>query len=225
MVATNTDAAEVGYDPSTRTILSNSHSRLDAHTDGARGFSDQYPDLLALLCAQQAASGGESFMVDGQYLCDAIARDPEQRHLARFLWGVPIEQCMPMGDTPPESPNYLRSRRPVASRTPGGRPTVRYHQHQRALDDGPADDRDRAHLATWQLLGQQAAAAAPRFLLRPGELLSVDNYRVFHGREPYPGSERLLHRILAFTDMSFGGRNIGPAGGRRPGSNSATVQP
>jgi hypothetical protein len=78
---------------------------------------------------------------------------------------------------------------------------------------------------TWQLLGQQAAAVAPRFLLRPGELLSVDNYRVFHGREPYQGSER----IPAFTDMSYGkpsgGRNVGPAGGRRPGSNSATVQP
>jgi Taurine catabolism dioxygenase TauD, TfdA family len=127
MVATS-HTGEEGYDdPSSRTVLRDASSRLDAHTDGARGFSDEYPDLLTLLCAQQAASEGESFLVDGQYLCDTIARDPEHRQLARFLWGVPIEQCRPMGDTPPESPNYLRSQTPVASRTPGGRPTIRYH--------------------------------------------------------------------------------------------------
>jgi alpha-ketoglutarate-dependent taurine dioxygenase len=205
MVATNTDPTQLGYDPTTRTILSDAANRLDVHTDGARGFSDAYPDLLALLCAHQATSGGESFLVDGQYLCDAIARDPAQRHLTRFLWGVPIEQCVPMGDTLRGSPSSLRSRRPVASRTPSGRFTVRYHQHQRLLDDGPVDEQDRAHLATWHRLGQHAAAAAPRFLLRPGDLLSVDNYRVFHGREPYQGTDRLLHRILGFTDMALGG--------------------
>ena len=203
MVATNADPTQLGYDPTTRTILSDAANRLDAHTDGARGFSDEYPDLLALLCARQATSGGESFLVDGQYLCDAIARDPARRHLARFLWGVPIEQCVPMADALPGSPTSLRSRRPVVSRTPGGRLTVRYHQHQRVLDEGPVDEQDRVHLDTWRRLGQQAAAAAPRFLLRPGDLLSVDNYRVFHGREPYQGTDRLLHRILGFTDMSF----------------------
>ncbi|MGH3437640.1 MAG: TauD/TfdA family dioxygenase [Pseudonocardiaceae bacterium] len=203
-VATNTDPTQQGYDKSTSTLLSAAQKRLDVHTDGAMGFADVYPDLLALLCAQQASAGGESILVDGQYLIDAIGRDPAQRGLTRFLWDTPIEQCARMGDTPPASPGYLRSRRPVASRTPGGRLTVRYnHEHQRVLDDGPVEDHDRVHLATWHQLGMQAAAAAPRFLLQPGDLLVVDNYRVFHGREPYQGTDRYLHRALGFTDMSF----------------------
>jgi alpha-ketoglutarate-dependent taurine dioxygenase len=203
-VATNRDTMQQGYDFSTRTLLSASQVRLDAHNDGAVGFSDVYPDFLALLCATAAPSGGESFLVDGQYLCDAIARDPAQRELAQFLWGVPIEQCARKEDRPPGTPGYVRSQRPIVSRTVGGRLTVRYNrEHQRALDDGPVSDADRAHLASWLELGLQAAAAAPRFLLQPGELLIVDNYRVFHGREAYEGTDRFFHRVLGFTDMSL----------------------
>jgi hypothetical protein len=50
----------------------------------------------------------------------------------------------------------------------------------------------------------RAGRAAPRFLLHPGELLCLDNYRVFHGREPYAGSDRILHKLWAWTDMAFG---------------------
>jgi hypothetical protein len=45
---------------------------------------------------------------------------------------------------------------------------------------------------------------APRFLLHPGDLLCVDNYRVFHGREPYTGYDRILHKLWAWSDMAFG---------------------
>lgn len=203
-VATNSDPTQQGFDFSTRTLLSASRTRLDAHNDGAVGFSDVYPDLLALLCETTAPSGGESFMVDGHYLCGAIARDPAQRELTRFLWAVPIEQCARMEDRPPGTPGFVRSRRPIVSRTVGGRLTVRYNrEHQRVLDDGAVSDADRAHLATWLELGLQAATAAPRFLLHPGELLVLDNYRVFHGREAYDGADRFLHRVLGFTDMSM----------------------
>ena len=45
---------------------------------------------------------------------------------------------------------------------------------------------------------------APRFRLQPGDLIFIDNYRVFHGREPYDGTDRLLHKLWAWTDESFG---------------------
>jgi Taurine catabolism dioxygenase TauD, TfdA family len=60
------------------------------------------------------------------------------------------------------------------------------------------------HLAAWARLTEQAARLAPRFVLHPGELLCLDNYRVFHGREPYTGSDRIWHQLWAWTDMAFG---------------------
>lgn len=211
-VGTNTDPTQLGYDQTTRTILSDAANRLDAHTDGAMGYGDDYPDLLALLlallCAHPARAGGESFLVDGHSLITNLAKDSERRHLVQFLWSTPIEQCIRIGNTPPNSLGYLRSQRPVVSQTVGGRLTVRYNrEHQRLLDDAPVNDHDRDHLASWQRLGQQAAEAAPRFLLQPGELLLIDNYRVLHGREPYQGTKRFFHRIHGFTDMSFRGPN------------------
>jgi alpha-ketoglutarate-dependent taurine dioxygenase len=203
-VATNSDPTQQGFDFTTRTLLSDAHNRLEAHNDGAVGYGDVYPDLLTLLCAQPATSGGQSFLVDGQYLLDAIARDTTARDLAQFLWSVPIEQSAREEDRPPGTPHYVPSRRPIASLTAGGRLTVRYNrEHQRLLDDEPVDEQHRAQLAHWHHLGQLAAAAAPRFLLKPGELLVVNNYRVFHGREPYQGTDRYLHRAQAFTDTSF----------------------
>lgn len=178
--------------------------------DDAVGFGDVYPDLLALLCVQPAVSGGESFLVDGQCLFDAIARDTNERDLAQFLWSVPIEQCARPQDRPPGIPGDVRSRRPIASKTADGRLAVRYnHDHQRVLDEGPVDDQHRAQLARWHHLGQLAAATAPRFRLQPGELLVIDNYRVFHGREPYQGTQRYLHRAQEFTDLSLSRPNAG----------------
>jgi alpha-ketoglutarate-dependent taurine dioxygenase len=177
---------------------------LDLHIDGYTAFGNHYPDLVFLLCERQAAGGGESFIVDGQRLLGAIASDPTQRALTRFLWDVTLEQSRPAGVDPDSAGQPVRSRRPVASRTCAGRLTVRCHQHQRLLDDGPSRPEDRQHLAAWARLTREAARTAPRFLLQPGDLLCLDNYRVFRGREPYTGYDRVLHKLWAWTDMAFG---------------------
>ncbi|MGH3887550.1 MAG: TauD/TfdA family dioxygenase [Pseudonocardiaceae bacterium] len=95
------------------------------------------------------------------------------------------------------------SRRPVVSRTCAGRLTVRRHRHQRLPDDAPSRADDRQHLAAWAWLTEEAARTAPRFLLQPGDLLCLDNHRVFHGREPCTGYDR-LHKLWAWSDMAFG---------------------
>ncbi|HVT70820.1 MAG TPA: TauD/TfdA family dioxygenase [Trebonia sp.] len=153
--------------------------------------------------ARQAAAGGESILVDGQYLVDAIARDPARGELARFLWFVPVEQCLPAGGEVSGVPVSVRSLRPVASRTAGGRVTVRYNETQRLEDGAPADPAAAGLLAEWDRIVRAEAAAAPRFALAPGELLCIDNYRIFHGREPYEGADRLFQRMQAFSTMSF----------------------
>ena len=39
---------------------------------------------------------------------------------------------------------------------------------------------------------------------RAWDLLCLDNYRVFHGREPHTGSDAILHKLWAWSDMAFG---------------------
>jgi alpha-ketoglutarate-dependent taurine dioxygenase len=90
---------------------------------------------------------------------------------------------------------------PPARLNPGGRRVVLYNNKQH-LPDASADQ--ERLLAAWQHVVDRAQAAAPRFLLRTGDLLCLDNYRVAHGREPYDGEERLLHRLWTWSDAAFG---------------------
>ena len=204
-VATNpTPGQDTCYDPVTRTVSANADLALQVHIDGYMAFGGYYPDLVFLLCERQATAGGESFLVDGQRLVGIIASDPAQRALSRFLWEVKLEQGRPDGLGPAGTGTFAPTRRPVASRTCGGRFTVRRHQHQCLLENVPCRPDDREHLAGWARFAEEAARTAPRFRLQPGDLLCLDNYRVFHGREPYTGSHRILHKLWAWTDMAFG---------------------
>lgn len=192
------------YAAATRTVNGNADVAPDLHIDGYLPFGDHYPDLVFLLCQRQAAGGGESFIVDGQRLVDAIASDPTQRALSRFLWDIKLEQSRSDGVEPAGTGKPVPSRRPVASRTCAGRLTVRRHRHQRLIDDAPSRADDRRHLAAWAWITEEAARTAPRFLLQPGDLLCLDNYRVFHGREAYTGPGGILPKLWAWSDMAFG---------------------
>lgn len=183
----------VFFDPATKTVNSDSLNRGPLHVDGYMAFGADYPDFVFLLCAQQADEGGESFIVDSHHLLAAIASRPELRDLTRFLWRVPIEQSTPSG---------IPHRRPIAQRTPGGRLSVIRHDGQRLADD--ADPADRKLLDLWLQISDEAAAEAPRFRLRAGDFLCLDNYRALHAREAYAGTSRLLHRIWSWSDQAFG---------------------
>jgi hypothetical protein len=91
------------------------------------------------------------------------------------------------GDRSGRNRQPVTSRQPVVSRTCAGRLTVRRHQHQPLVDDAPSRADDRRHLATWAWLAEQAARAAPRFVLGPGDLLCLDNFRVFTAASHVPG--------------------------------------
>ncbi|MGH3965484.1 MAG: TauD/TfdA family dioxygenase [Pseudonocardiaceae bacterium] len=203
-VVNTTSGQDTHHAPMTRTVNGNADVALEPHIDGYMAFGDHYPDLVFLLCERQATTGGESFIVDGQRLVHAIASDPTQHALSRFLWDITLEQGRPDGVGPAGSGNPIRSRRPVAWRTCAGRLTVRRHHHQRLLDDAPSRADDHRHLAAWAWRTEETARIAPRFLLQPGDLLCLDNYRVFHGREPHTGDDRILHKLWAWRDMAFG---------------------
>jgi alpha-ketoglutarate-dependent taurine dioxygenase len=185
-------------------VTGNAGMDFRVHIDGCLEFGDYYPDLVFVLCERPATVGGEWFLVDGQRLLSAIAGDPSRRTLSRFLWEVRLEPRRSTGVGPVGTGKPAGSGRPVASRTCGGRLTVRRHPHQRvSVGAFPGSD-NRQHLAAWAKITERAAQVAPRFVLHPGELLCLDNYRVFHGREPSAGPDRTVHKLWAWTDMSFG---------------------
>jgi alpha-ketoglutarate-dependent taurine dioxygenase len=70
-------------------------------------------------------------------------------------------------------------------------------------DTRPAVPAEQALLYRWHAIVARAAAAAPRFLLEPGDLLWTDNNRMFHGRDAYTGRERLLRRMWYWTDRAI----------------------
>lgn len=119
-------------DSVTQTGDGNPSVALQLHIDGYTEFGDYYPDLVFLLCERQATAGGELSLVDGQRLVDAIASNPTQRALSRFLWDVKLEHGPPDGLRSLGTGKSAPRRRPVASRTCGGRLTVRCHPYQRS---------------------------------------------------------------------------------------------
>lgn len=196
-IGTNPDptpAVPFFFDRATRTVNADGTRRGPLHVDGYLSYGVAYPDVVFLLCARQADSGGESVVIDGHRLLAGLAADRAQRDLLRFLWTRPIEQSTHDG---------VRVTCPTARRTPGGRVSVLCHDDQRPVDDAAPDEDVETMLARWRAVTEAAVDAAPRFLLRPGDLLCLDNYRVFHCREAYAGRDRLLHRIWSWTDAAF----------------------
>jgi alpha-ketoglutarate-dependent taurine dioxygenase len=162
------------------------------HMDGYGRYGASYPDYVFLLCQRPAEHGGASFVVDCVRLVDELRDDPNSRELAEFLWRQPLEQCSPEG---------VLWQAPAARRLTGGRRTVLCNDKQHLT--GATADQDRL-LGAWHQLAVAAAAAAPRFMLRSGDLLCLDNYRVAHGRDPYDGDGRLLHRVWTWSDAAAG---------------------
>jgi alpha-ketoglutarate-dependent taurine dioxygenase len=150
-----------------------------AHNDGF-AFGDLAPDYLFLWCETPASEGGASWVVDGTQLLDTLAADPTTTELADFCWHQPIDHSEP--GFPPHAPA------PIARVVASGRPQVRHHPYLAAVmgDDEAAD---APLVAAWCDAVSTARLRAYRFTLAPGEMLCIDNYRMMHGRDGYPGAE------------------------------------
>lgn len=162
-----------------------------AHYDGF-GFGDFAPDHMFLWCQRPCAQGGASFLVDGLALVNLLgAEDPE---LARQLWEVDVDH------SEPHFPGATVS--PIARTLPGGRVQVRAHPSQSA-HAGTNETASAAVLARWSEAVATARANGPRFRVVPGEMICIDNYRMFHGRDGYVDAARKLHSIWAWTTAAI----------------------
>lgn len=160
------------------------------------GLGDGYPDVIAYLCQDEPTDGGASYLVDGYGILAAAASTPGRRKLLRSLWSAPVLLRT--------HPQYKPASQTLARRTPGGRVAVAYVPSSLlpSLDDEGRQDRATELATHWHELVVAVGLHAPRFSLRRGEVLLIDNYRVYHGREPYRG-QRAVHRAWFWTDAVF----------------------
>ena len=169
-------------------------ARLAAHTDGY-AYGDLYPDYFLLSCVRASPAGGESFLVDGYAVLDAMRADPALHWVPDALAQVSIDQT--------ES-GMQHAVSPIVQRSPDGRTMVRKTFDQKPAADSADRARAQAMIDAWHRTVEQVAERAPRFKLAPGQAVVVDNYRMLHGRDGYTDMNRLLWRVWVWTSGSRG---------------------
>ena len=171
-----------------------------AHTDG-HAYGDLMPDYFMLLCAQNCAQGGGNFLVDGYAMLDELGEDPAVAWAPSALEARKVDQTSRVPSVTPVVMRAPDGRRALRLRMPGP-PTA--FAAQRPSADSQDPERDAEMLGIYHSAAERGAAAAPRVRLGPGDALLVDNYRMFHGRDPYSDGRRLLWRVWIWTDGARG---------------------
>ncbi|GAA2778656.1 TauD/TfdA family dioxygenase [Crossiella cryophila] len=149
---------------------------------------DPDEDFVFVQCVEPSLTGGDSFLADAYRFVDEHAT-PELRE---FLTDVDVDlygkwgaiRGVPALPRVARHVEYTRTGRRIVRRTDGAVPLHR---------DPGAEHADRM-LAVFTEAVQQIQPGLPRFRPVAGEILVVDNYRCWHGRDPHPG-DRLV-RIL-----------------------------
>lgn len=179
--------AELPDDDLRRTRYSYDHTvPLPPHNDGF-AFGDEAPDHLFLNCIHPCPVGGESWVLDGLALVEALSAAPETSWAAGPLWELDLDHT---------DPGYELVVGPIARRLPSGRVQVRMNPYQRARGDDAAGV---ALAELWERAKSEAAAAARRFRLDRGELLCVDNLRFAHSRDPFVSDRRSVVSTWGWT--------------------------
>ena len=176
--------------------LSNT-TRSNCHTDGY-SYGWQYPDHFLLLCDEPSDEGGESFLVDGAVVLAAMAADDDLSWVAAALPRTTVDQTQD-GMQPLIGP--------LVSTAPSGRTmfVMANAVDQRPAADSPDQDRDRRMIAAWRSTVYAATDHVEHFKIESGEAVIVDNYRLFHGREPYVSETRRMWRVWTWTQgAAFG---------------------
>ena len=166
---------------------------IGPHTDNP--YRDPVPTLQLLHCLRNAATGGESGLVDG-FRAAALLRDTD---LAAFtlLTRTPVSFAWTDGTT------YLTARQPMIGVDPLGRiREVRFNNRSLRPVSGTAAEQEafyRAYRAFDALLRRPGATVT--FTLAPGDCVIFDNTRLLHSRTAFTDhGARHLHGCYADLD-------------------------
>ncbi|MDN5920669.1 MAG: TauD/TfdA family dioxygenase [Pseudonocardia sp.] len=172
--------------------------QVDVHGRTAR-LRDPDEDYLYMHCGDPADSGGDSVLVDGYALVEAIENHLPELHA--FLTRVDVDFFGSRVDPPRGVPHTPLVRRMV-EHTRGGRRVVRASDYAVPVPRVPGWDEQLAHIETYADVLATAFEVAPRFRLEGGDLFALDNYRFLHGRDGFRG-ERRLHVLSVRSSEAF----------------------
>ncbi|MFD5826371.1 TauD/TfdA family dioxygenase [Lentzea sp. NPDC060358] len=161
---------------------------------GGRQVRRRHPDEDHVLISLAAAApeGGLSFVLDAHEFTDSL--DAE---LMDFLTGTDVDLYGRWAQTRglPAAPRVARH----VEYTRTGRRITRRSDGATALHRDPAADRVEALLARFDTEVGRVQRTLPRFGLEEGDVLVLDNYRCWHGRDAHVGS-RTVHVQTIRTD-------------------------
>jgi alpha-ketoglutarate-dependent taurine dioxygenase len=149
-------------------------------------------DHVLVQCVRSPSAGGDSFAVDAYETVRSF--DPE---LAAFLTDVDVDlygawaglRGLPATPTVGRHVEYTRGGRRIVRRTDGAVP----------LHRDPRTDHVTAMLRRFEQAVHALEPGLPRFPLTEGDILLLDNYRCWHGRDPHEG-DRLVRILTLRTD-------------------------
>ncbi len=142
-------------------------------------------DHVLVMLARQAPAGGESFALDAHIFTDSLPAD-----LRAFLADTDVDlygrwagtRGLPAIPRVGRHVEHTRTGRRITRRTDGAVP----------LHRDPDSARVTAMLARLGEEIDRVQPTLPRFSLEVGDVLALDNYRCWHGRDPHTG-ERATH--------------------------------
>ena len=169
---------------------------LEPHSDNP--YREPVPGYILLHCLTNDAAGGDSTLVDGFKAAETLrAQDPEAFEtltstIVQFRYR--------------DSSSLLENRAPLVSLDEKGSVRqVRYSNRTELVDLLPDEHLTRyyrARQALWHLI-RPASPLTVGFKLKPGDLLMMDNYRLFHGRSGYTLEHGSRHMRQCYMDRDI----------------------
>jgi trimethyllysine dioxygenase len=166
---------------------------LSAHTDGT--YSHDAPGLQMLHCLSFDGSGGASTLVDGFKIADMLRSEVPDLFDTLSTVAIPGQY---IGDGV-----HLMAARPVLRHDHNGTLVqVSYNNSDRAPFLLPPDEMTTLYTAlrAFDRLANDDSMQW-RHVLRPGDALLFDNWRVLHGRHAYAGKRTMCGAYLNHEDF------------------------
>ena len=156
---------------------------LRPHTDGT--YSNDAPGLQLLLCTEYSAKGGESILVDGFKIAEKIKKENEG--MFDLLSKVNVTGNY-IGDGV-----FLKAERPIFRLNKKNEITqVSFNNYDRAVFRFKNDLTKRFYecIKRFDLIANDEEFQW-RHILKPGELLIFNNWRILHGRGSFEGIRKM----------------------------------
>ena len=156
---------------------------LRPHTDGT--YSNDAPGLQLLLCTEYSAKGGESILVDGFKIAEQIKK--ENNEMFELLSKINVTGNY-IGDGV-----FLKAERPIFKLNKRNQIIqVSFNNYDRASFrfDNDLTKKFYESIKKFDLIANDKEFQW-RYILKPGELLIFNNWRILHGRGSFEGIRKM----------------------------------